>query len=310
MIILDIEPDTLAVPKSANKRLKYKNANIYQACGDAFVADAALDEKALLRSRYHKITKDGKSTRIILDKSAPDFQNMILESGTPVAPDEILETLKPLTLKIPIKYREDFAENQLPLAELLSAIQYYASHLDIPKNSLDETALLAFGVLAESWADEMVTDEVAEMFFETTESGQEYGPSSDSEMEYSLDNEEVCWSDEDSDIMSIEIEDSDTEEEQTAVRERSAARSILSSSSTSDFESSSVDSFAESGSDKVLDREYDRDSLQHERSGTKAAAVLIDSAPLPRMSSAARKIADSILGLEDSSEAEAGSSSE
>lgn len=251
MIVLDIEPANLTVPKSANAKDKYKNANVYQACEDSFVADAVLDERALLRSQYHQISKTDKTTRVTLDKSAPDFQNMFLESGTPVAPDEILETLKPLTLKIPIKYREDFSEGQLPLAELLSAIQYYASHLDIPKKSLDETALLAVGILAESWAEEMVTDLVAEMFLETNEPEEGLGPSSDSEIEGSLENDVVCWSDEESDIMSIDMEDSETEEEDSTVPEDVRARraSTSSSSSSSDSESSSSGtSFSDSGS--------------------------------------------------------------
>lgn len=247
MIVLDIEPANLVVPKSAKGKDKYKNANLYQACEDAFAANAVLDEKALLRSRYHSVIKDGKTTRVLLDRGAPDFTNMFLESGTPVAPDEILETLKPLTLKIPIKYREDFAADQLPLAELLSAIQYYASHLDIPKNSMDETALLAFGVLAESWADEMVTDQVAEMFLETSGADQVFDPSSDSEVEESLGNEVVCWSDEESDIMSIEMEDSDTDEENLPAKDRARTVSSSSSASSSDFESSS--GFSDSSSD-------------------------------------------------------------
>lgn len=240
MIILDIEPANLAVSKQANRKDKYKNANLYQACDDSFVTDAVLDESALLRSQYHQVAKNDRVTRVTLDKSAPDFPNLFLEGGTPVAPDEILETLKPLTLKIPIKYREDFGDGQLPLAELLSAIQYYASHLDIPKHSLDETALLAVGILAETWADEMVTNLVSEMFLEPV-SEVNLAPSSDSEIEDSLDNEVVCWSDEESDIMSIEMEDSDTEEEERDVVRRA-------SSSSSDSDSSSATSFSDSGS--------------------------------------------------------------
>lgn len=243
MILQDIGPSC----KGSKREERFKHLNVFQACDDSYVVDALLNEEAILRSPYHKITEEGNRTKIFLDKSAPDYDDLFGHRGNAVAPDDILEVLKPLTLKIPIKYREEFGPDQLPLAELLSALQYYASHLELPKNSMDETALLALGILAESWADEMVSESVALMFMELAEGNTPasaedmYGPSSDSDLLDSLDGDVVCGSDDDSDIMSLEMEESDTEDEESESN-RSDVASVSSSSSFSDSGTTCSDS--------------------------------------------------------------------
>lgn len=243
MILQDIGPSC----KGSKREERFKHLNVFQACDDSYVVDALLNEEAILRSPYHKITEEGNRTKIFLDKSAPDYDDLFGHKGNAVAPDDILEVLKPLTLKIPIKYREEFGPDQLPLAELLSALQYYASHLELPKNSMDETALLALGILAESWADEMVSESVALMFMELAEENTPasaedmYGPSSDSDLLDSLDGDVVCGSDDDSDIMSLEMEESDTEDEESESNKSDVA-SVSSSSSFSDSGTTCSDS--------------------------------------------------------------------
>lgn len=202
---------------------KFANGNVFEACDDGFLADSILDEPSIVQSPHHDFyLKDGTKT-IVLDKSAPDYDDMFVERGEPIAADEILETLKPLALKIPLKARSEFQTGELPLSDLLMAIQYYASHLPIRSYSMNESALLTFGMLVEQWADEMVDDNTARMFLEMEEDddNESYGPPSD------LDEvrvEEHCDSEpSDSDIMSIDLEesDTDTDEEMEAPQEAS-----------------------------------------------------------------------------------------
>lgn len=193
---------------------QFANGNVFEACDDAFLADSVLDESAILESKHHEFhLKDGIKN-IILDKTAPDYEEMFLEKGEPLAADEILESLKPLALKIPLKARSEFQEGQLPLSELLMAIQYYASHLPIREYSMNESALLGFGMLVEQWADEMIDDNTARMFLEMEEDANDddrYAPASDIEEEKIMEN----WAleESDSDVISVDLEESDTDED-------------------------------------------------------------------------------------------------
>ena len=193
---------------------------MFDACEDACLVDSVLDEAAILRSQHHSYSlKDGVKN-VILDKSAPDYEQMFLEKGQPLAADEVLESLKPLVLKIPLKARSEFRSGQLPLSELLMAIQYYASHTEMRNYSMDESALITLGLLAEQWADEIVDDNTASMFLEL-DNGEDlsgdslllrkFGPISDSENETIM----ASWAKEesDSDVMSIDFEESETDEE-------------------------------------------------------------------------------------------------
>ncbi|SGZ55592.1 CIC11C00000005075 [Sungouiella intermedia] len=199
---------------------QFADRNVFDACEDACLVDSVLDEAAILRSQHHSYSlKDGVKN-VILDKSAPDYEQMFLEKGQPLAADEVLESLKPLVLKIPLKARSEFRSGQLPLSELLMAIQYYASHTEMRNYSMDESALITLGLLAEQWADEIVDDNTASMFLEL-DNGEDlsgdslllrkFGPISDSENETIMAN----WAKEesDSDVMSIDFEESETDEE-------------------------------------------------------------------------------------------------
>lgn len=199
---------------------QFANGNVFDACDDAYLADSVLDELAILNSPHHSFNlKDGVKN-VILDKSAPDYELMFVEKGQPLAADEILESLKPLVLKIPLRARSEFRAGQLPMSELLMAIQYYASHTSMRKYSMNESALLTLGMLVEQWADEMVDDDAARMFLEMEDDEQRNGEALLSEKYSSiLDLGDLSimdhWIEEesDSDVMSVDLEESDTDEE-------------------------------------------------------------------------------------------------
>lgn len=199
---------------------QFANGNVFDACDDAYLADSVLDELAILNSPHHSFNlKDGVKN-VILDKSAPDYELMFVEKGQPLAADEILESLKPLVLKIPLRARSEFRCGQLPKSELLMAIQYYASHTSMRKYSMNESALLALGMLVEQWADEMVDDDAARTFLEMEDDEQRNGEALLSEKYLSISDPEDQsimdhWIEEesDSDVMSVDLEESDTDEE-------------------------------------------------------------------------------------------------
>lgn len=186
---------------------QFCKGNVYDACNDTFVVDARINEHVIVESANHDIAFSNKQRKVTLDPLAPDYDDVFVDKGTPLAPDDILDAVKPLALKIPVKYRNEI-EN-LPLAELLRAIHFHASHLEITECSLDETALLTLGMLVEQWAEELIDENVAKMFLEPEEAGvAEFGPS-DSEEELSL--SDAATQEDDSDIMSIDLEETDNE---------------------------------------------------------------------------------------------------
>lgn len=286
---------------------EFARSNVFDACSDAFLADSVLDELALLKSRYHSFNvKDGVKS-VILDKSAPDYEQMFIEKGQPLAADEMLENFKPLVLKIPLRSRSEFRSGQLPLSELLMAIQYYASHTSMRKYSMNETALLTLGMLVEQWADEMVDDDVARMFVELDDEGgngddlmsEMYAPVSDAENERVMDH----WKAEetDSDIMSIDLEESDTDDEvreldkpsegTNAVSMGGRRRSNLENSSRMEVsdenanDSSDTSSSSESGRSEESSNEIsDNDSSEEDVTGSPQSRRLSVSDSQSKMS--------------------------
>lgn len=272
---------------------EFAKSNVFDACSDALLADSVLDELALLKSRYHCFNvKDGVKS-VILDKSAPDYEQMFIEKGQPLAADEMLENFKPLVLKIPLRSRSEFRSDQLPLSELLMAIQYYASHTSMRKYSMNETALLTLGMLVEQWANEMVDDDVARMFLELDDEGgngddlmsEKYAPISDAENERVMDH----WKEEetDSDIMSVDLEESDTDAEvreldkllegthavSTGSRRRrsleDSSRMEVSDENANDSSDTSSGSSSESGSSEESSNEIsDNDSSEEDVTGS------------------------------------------
>lgn len=245
--------------------LKESRDNVYEACDDALLLNYGLDRPAIIASKHHQFTRRGSVT---LDRSAPDYEQMFVDKGEPISADEVLESRKPLALKVPLVARGEFAPGQLPLLDLLKAIQYYASHTDIKARSLDESALLAVGMIVEQWADEMVDENAARMFLQADSDidPDSFKPDLDSDVDPPV----PSWppDDSDSDVISVDLEESDTEDEQTEIvvkdevedlssddqdnleieNPRKRSRSSSESSSGSDSDSSS-DSSSSSDSD-------------------------------------------------------------
>lgn len=152
--------------KPSLRKLWY--ANVYDASDDGYVRDVQLNMETLLRLKYHSLSfSKNKQRKVLLDPQAPDYEDIFVEKGNALGPDDILEAVKPLALRIPIPLREDIPN--LPLSDLLKALHYYGSHSGLQEHSCDETALLNLGMLVEQWADELVTDEYANLFAEEKE---------------------------------------------------------------------------------------------------------------------------------------------
>lgn len=145
-------------------RTLLKVTNVHAACEDCYTTDALLDEYELLESHRHDIWTDKTSRHVTLDPLAPGARDLYRERGMVLAPDEILQILKPSGLKIPLVNRGDGPVGAaLPLSDLLRAIRYYAQD-HARKGAFEETALLAMGMLTESWMDEIIDDASALMF--------------------------------------------------------------------------------------------------------------------------------------------------
>lgn len=136
--------------------------NVYNVCDDVYVDDTILDLQKLVDLPYHMLRmgqrlSNSTYSSAYLDRTAPDYADLFIKKGNPMAADEILNSQRPLALEIPIKQRSEFGRVPLPDSDLLRAIHYMAKHLDVPRLTFDETALLALGLLAESWADELIS---------------------------------------------------------------------------------------------------------------------------------------------------------
>lgn len=148
-------------------------ATIYQACNDEFRKGVVIDQSKLKNSSHSVSIKDNQLD-LVIDKDASDIDEIFKNHGTAIPADEILQSLNTTRVKIPIKYREEFPSDiNLPDPELLNVLHYYTSK-KIAKSdsykkverSLDETSLLAFGMMVESWADELIDESAAQMFLE------------------------------------------------------------------------------------------------------------------------------------------------
>lgn len=112
------------------------------------------------------------SNRIEIDPDKVSIDDIQRGTGGIVPPDEVLQNYREAVVKIPIKPRESFPKNnQLPESDLLKVLHYYTSRrLQVQnlglENHLDETALLAFGVLVNNWADDIVADQTEDMYNE------------------------------------------------------------------------------------------------------------------------------------------------
>lgn len=263
---------SLPIPKDGS-------ANVYDATTDAYVTDIQLNEELINKSPYHEIKRERKNPKAVLDPLAPDFKDVFVEKGRVMAPDEVLHALRPLTLNIPLKLREDFENpDALPDSDLLRAIHYYASASEIPKHTMDETALLALGVLVEQWAEEEIFLHEPLLYMEAddsldylkfvpsdpedndsgNESEEQANETNDSD-DSASGNESARWSGEESDVMSIDLLDSDTASEVEGGRRPKRRKTMGSgvskgidtngSGDSSDSSDSSGDSSSDSSSD-------------------------------------------------------------
>ncbi|CUM49043.1 unnamed protein product [Debaryomyces tyrocola] len=148
-------------------------ATIYQACNDEFRKGVVIDQSRLKNSSHSVSIKDNQLD-LVIDKDASDVDEIFKNHGTAIPPDEILQSLNSTQVKIPIKHREEFSSDiNLPDPELLNVLHYYTSK-KIAKSdsykkverSMDETSLLAFGMMVESWVDDLIDESTAQMFLE------------------------------------------------------------------------------------------------------------------------------------------------
>lgn len=170
-------------------------ANLFQSCNDEIRNGVIIDQA--------KAEDATKQTLYVGDSAIAGRkdEDIYKNRGQAIPPDEILDRLNPTKLKIPMVYREEFPENlKLPSSDLLKALHYYTStkismsdDLTRMKRSMNDTALLAFGLLIEDWADMILDSDAADMFTEddptdeaqdSVTSEEEYSSSSSSELSY------------------------------------------------------------------------------------------------------------------------------
>ena len=148
-------------------------ATIYQACNDEFRKGVVIDQSRLKNSSHSVSIKDNQLD-LVIDKDASDVDEIFKNHGTAIPPDEILQSLNSTEVKIPLKHREEFPSDiNFPDPDLLNVLHYYTSkkiaQTDSYKKverSLDETSLLAFGMMVESWVDDLIDESTAQMFLE------------------------------------------------------------------------------------------------------------------------------------------------
>lgn len=148
-------------------------ATIYQACNDEFRKGVVIDQSKL-QSSSHSVTVKDNQYDLIIDKDAENVDEIFKSHGTAIPPDEILQSLNTSQVKIPIKHRDEFLPGiDLPEPELLNALHYYTSKKIAQtgykrvERSLDETSLLAFGMVVESWVDDLIDETTAQMYLES-----------------------------------------------------------------------------------------------------------------------------------------------
>lgn len=152
------------------------STNVYNSCNGDYRRGQRINREYIAASKDHELIKTKRGVKVVIDKNANDLDQVFISEGRVIPPDEILDSMKPDSLKIPMKLRGDFKgdSSMLPDSDLLKAIHYFVSKkydkvLDRKGQrrmiqSLDETALMAMGLLLESWCDEIITNEVAKMF--------------------------------------------------------------------------------------------------------------------------------------------------
>lgn len=261
-------------------------ANVYDASNDGYVRDVELNMDSLLRLEHHTLSfTKNKQRKVLLDPQAPDYEDVFKEKGNPMGPDDILEAIKPLALRIPVPQRDEIPV--LPLSDLLKALHYYSSHSGLQEHSCDETALLSLGMLVEQWADELVTEEYAKMFAE--ESQDLKGKLLPNEKEKIKQPRQYVSESEDSDVISLDMNFSDVDSDfEIEIPEAPARENVLSRNSkeTEDQSSSPSDSDSESESESSSSSNSDsEEDTQSQGSHGQEAADYSDASEDSELSS-------------------------
>lgn len=142
-----------SVPPSEEEIIR---SSVYEVCDDRIRNGVILNPHVLSSTTDHQLIIDESGRTVILDRDSNSYLHVFDDPGFVVSPDDVLSSLNPLALKLPLKLRQDFQGTQLPDLDLLRAISYMGSHKDIAAGSMDETALLAMGMMVEYWADQML----------------------------------------------------------------------------------------------------------------------------------------------------------
>lgn len=281
-------------------------ANVYDASNDGYVRDVELNMDSLLRLKHHMLSfTKNKQRKVLLDPQAPDYEDVFIEKGNPMGPDDILEAIKPLALRIPVPQREEIPV--LPLSDLLKALHYYSSHSGLQEHSCDETALLSLGMLVEQWADELVTDDYAKMFAE--ESQDLKGKLLPNDKEKIKQPRQYVSESEESDVISLDMNFSDVDSDfEIEVPEAPDRENVQKSQETEDHSSSPSDSDSESESESSSSSNSDsEEETQSQVSHGQQAADYSDASEDSELSSS-----DSLNDFisNDEGSRQAGSSSE
>ena len=167
------------------------SANVYEVSKGELRKDVHLNQSKLRKLR-DQTNPGANEIDLVIDEDNKSTDDLFRNRGKPIPPDEVLGSINTTGVKIPIKTREQLPE-QLPSGELLEVLHYYTSKKVSEsqrsrrcERSLDETALLAFGMLIEEWADELTDKTTALMFAEGVENFDEeldHGSSANSENE-------------------------------------------------------------------------------------------------------------------------------
>lgn len=165
-------------------RQEIANATVYASCNGELRTGVSIDHRKLAQSGA-RIVADGAHLDVDIDLDAHDG-DIYKSKGHILPPDEVLHMNNSTNVKIPIKHRDEFPAGQgLPSSEFLTALHYYASHKYSGNagliQSMDETALLAFGLLAELWVNEAIGESSATVFGEMSD--EENGKDDDGEIE-------------------------------------------------------------------------------------------------------------------------------
>lgn len=283
-------------------------ANVYDASNDGYVRDVELNMDSLLRLKHHTLSfTKNKQRKVLLDPQASDYEDVFIEKGNPMGPDDILEATKPLALRIPVPQREEIPV--LPLSDLLKALHYYSSHSGLQEQSCDETALLSLGMLVEQWADELVTDDYAKMFAEETQDLK--GKLLPNEREKIKQPRQYVSESEESDVISLDMNFSDVDSDfEIEIPESPDRENVPSEKAkeTGNQSSSSSDSDSESESESLSASDSDSEpEIQSQVSHGQEAADYTDASEDSELSSS-----DSLNDFISNDEAsrKAGSSSE